>query len=104
MRKAKRPAQTRNPAYQSMIGLLVKIREEANITQTELAQKMGFAQTDISKIERCERRLDLIEAIEILNLLTGNDQKKVSTYLTKISALYKKTKPSAITKNKSKSN
>jgi len=90
MRKAKRPAQTRNPTYQAMIGLLIELREEAGITQTQLGEKMGFAQTDISKIERCERRLDLIETIEILNLLTRNDTKKVSSHLVKINSLYKK--------------
>ena len=36
----------------------------AGLTQTQLAERIGWSQTDVSKVERGERRLDLIEFLE----------------------------------------
>ena len=47
--------------YQSVISLLKKARVDAGITQIDLANKLGVTQTFVSKCERCERRLDIIE-------------------------------------------
>jgi len=41
--------------------LLVAARAEAGLTQEQLATKLGWEQTDVSKAERGVRRLDLIE-------------------------------------------
>jgi transcriptional regulator with XRE-family HTH domain len=41
--------------------LLVTARKQAGLTQVELATKLGWEQTDVSKAERGVRRLDLIE-------------------------------------------
>lgn len=37
------------------------LREEAGLTQEEVAVKLGATQTFISKCERGERRIDLVE-------------------------------------------
>lgn len=37
------------------------LREVAGLSQVELAERIGWTQTQISKCERGERRLDLIE-------------------------------------------
>lgn len=47
--------------YHSLITLLREKRTQKNITQVELAKKLSVNQTIISKIETCERRLDVIE-------------------------------------------
>jgi transcriptional regulator with XRE-family HTH domain len=41
--------------------MLVAAREEAGVTQTALATSIKWQQTDISKVERGERRLDVAE-------------------------------------------
>ncbi len=41
--------------------LLKKIRLEAGLTQTQLAEKIGQTQSYVSKYESGEQRLDLIE-------------------------------------------
>jgi transcriptional regulator with XRE-family HTH domain len=41
--------------------MLVAARKEAGLTQEQLAERLGWSQTDISKVERGVRRLDLIE-------------------------------------------
>lgn len=44
-----------------MIGLLRQKREEQGITQIQLADRLDIDQAALSKIETCERRLDIIE-------------------------------------------
>lgn len=47
--------------YETFIDLLRKTRQEAGLTQEVVAAKLGVTQTFISKCERGERRLDVIE-------------------------------------------
>lgn len=51
--------------YKVLIVCLKQFRKSANLTQLELAERIGTDQTYISKYERCERRLDIIELIAI---------------------------------------
>lgn len=44
---------------------LKTIRKNANISQTELAQRLGKPQSYVSKYESGERRLDFLEVREI---------------------------------------
>ena len=44
---------------------LRQIREEAGLSQSDLAQKLGKPQTFVSKSELGERRVDFVEALEI---------------------------------------
>lgn len=55
--------------YHIMIALLRQKRELAGITQIQLSNKLGVSQTIISKIETCERRIDVIELIDICNVI-----------------------------------
>ena len=47
--------------YRKVIEKLKKARQEAGLTQVEVARKLNKPQSYISKIERGERRLDIIE-------------------------------------------
>ena len=55
--------------YRMVINKLRTIREERGIKQDELASKLGVNQTIVSKIETCERRLDIIELRSICKVL-----------------------------------
>lgn len=46
--------------------LLVEYRARAGVTQAELAERLGRAQTFVSKIEKGERRIDVIELLQML--------------------------------------
>ncbi len=50
--------------YKAFIALLRKHRQDAGMTQIELAAHLGETQVFVSKCERGERRLDLVETIE----------------------------------------
>ena len=49
--------------------LLIAAREESGLTQVQVAGKLKKPQSYVSKIERGERRLDIIEFLEITDIL-----------------------------------
>jgi len=55
--------------YIEIITRLRVIRCNKQITQQELAKQMGKTQSFISKIENCERRLDVIEFLRWIDTL-----------------------------------
>lgn len=52
---------THTREYAAFLELLVDVRRRAGFTQAQLGEKLPFAQPGISKIERGERRIDIIE-------------------------------------------
>ncbi|MFD1261661.1 helix-turn-helix domain-containing protein [Entomomonas asaccharolytica] len=64
---------TRTTAYHDMIKLLKKARETKKLSQREFAQISGWGQTSISKYERCEIRLDIIDYYKLAQLLEVED-------------------------------
>lgn len=44
--------------------MLASARADAGLTQVELAERIGWQQADISKVERGERRLDVVEFLQ----------------------------------------
>jgi transcriptional regulator with XRE-family HTH domain len=54
-------APVHDPDYQRMLGRLRAARKAANLTQTEVAARLGKPQPYVSKVERGERRIDPVE-------------------------------------------
>jgi len=44
--------------------VLRKVRREAGLTQVQLAEKLGKGQSYVSKVERGEQYLDVLEFVE----------------------------------------
>lgn len=55
--------------YASFLRCLKRTREEAGITQVQLADRLGQTQSSVSKIERGERRVDVVELRAICKAL-----------------------------------
>lgn len=55
--------------YKRFRELIVAARKEAALTQLELARKLGRPQSFVSKYELGERRLDVIEFIDVATAL-----------------------------------
>lgn len=57
-------------AQQRALGrLLCALREQAEISQQELARRLGCSQTRVSKWETGERRVDVVEYIKICHAI-----------------------------------
>jgi transcriptional regulator with XRE-family HTH domain len=60
---------THDQQYQAFLRLLRNLRLRAGVTQNVLAKRLGNTQTFISKVERGERRLDIVEFVEVCEAL-----------------------------------
>ncbi len=52
--------------------LLINARKSTNLAQTELSKRLNKPQSYVSKYERGERRLDVIEFLEVSDALNIN--------------------------------
>ncbi len=64
--------------YRSVVEAIASERKRLAISQAELADKVGMNQSDISKIEQLERRLDVLEFILILESFRVSENKHLS--------------------------
>ncbi|GAB2723218.1 helix-turn-helix domain-containing protein [Halomonas garicola] len=69
-----KPSTIHDQRYQKAIQTIINARKKAGLSQSDLAQLVGFTQPDISKIERLERRLDITECIDILNAISSGEK------------------------------
>jgi transcriptional regulator with XRE-family HTH domain len=57
------------PRYDRLRALLIDARKSAGLTQVELAERLRRPQSFVSKYERGERRLDVVEFLEVTDAL-----------------------------------
>ena len=55
--------------YVALLQRLVLARRQANLTQRELASRINRPQSFVSKFERGERRLDVLEFVKVCHFL-----------------------------------
>ncbi len=58
-----------SPEQDRFLALLRQARREAGLTQVDLARRIGEEQSFVSKVERGERRLDILELRHICQAL-----------------------------------
>ncbi|MEO4017538.1 helix-turn-helix domain-containing protein [Pseudomonas rossensis] len=66
---------TYSDSYQLLLLLLVEARKKAKLTQTLLSERLGKPQSFVSKYERGERRLDVIEFLKVCKQLEADPYK-----------------------------
>jgi transcriptional regulator with XRE-family HTH domain len=76
MARAKLRKTLRGAGHQRVIKALVNAREAAGMTQRELAAELNRPHSFVGRIEAGERRIDVIEFIEIARIL-GADPKRL---------------------------
>lgn len=59
-------------AHQKLIVILTKARHKAKLRQLALAKMLGTSQTWVARIERGERRIDVIEFVQLARVLRLN--------------------------------
>lgn len=60
---------THNTDYQLLLDILRVVRKRVGVSQVDLANRLGNTQTFVSKCERGERRLDVVELVEFAEAL-----------------------------------
>lgn len=63
------PKSVYSPNYDRFRALLIQARKAAGLSQTDVAAHLGRPQSYVSKIESGERRLDMIEFLELAQVL-----------------------------------
>jgi DNA-binding transcriptional regulator YiaG len=58
------------PSYARFRELLIEARETAGLTQWQLAERLRRPQSYVSKFERGERRLDVVEFLDVARALS----------------------------------
>jgi DNA-binding XRE family transcriptional regulator len=58
-----------SPRHEELRQLLVERREQAKISQAELGRRLRWSQRTISKIETGEKRVTVVELVEIAEAL-----------------------------------
>ena len=69
------PNSLSDPRYRRIIDRLRDARIEAGFTQAFLAEKLGRPQSFVAKVEGYERRLDLLEFVQIAEAIGVNRSK-----------------------------
>lgn len=74
------------PDYEYFRSLLVTAREKAGLTQAEVSAKLGRPQSFVAKYEGGERRLDVVEFIQVCDALDADAQAVLADVQARIDA------------------
>jgi transcriptional regulator with XRE-family HTH domain len=55
--------------HEALIKTLIEKREASGLTQTELAKRMGEYQSFVARLESGQRRVDVVEFLELAQIL-----------------------------------
>ena len=69
--------------HKALIAMLIAKREAAGLTQAQLAEALGEYQSFVARLESGQRRVDVIELIELARIL-GFDASQVVTAVEQI--------------------
>lgn len=82
--KGKTTKSIHDPRYKKLIEVLIDERKSSGLTQAELARRIGRTQSEVSKIEQCERRIDVIEFFNWIAATQGHLPTDFSFLINKI--------------------
>ncbi len=76
----------RTSQQQLLQDLLINLRKSKNLTQTDIAQKLGRPQSFIAKYEGGERRLDVVEFVDVARALEADPCKILASLIRAMAA------------------
>ncbi len=75
------PSSLRSARHRRLSEMLVHYREQAGLKQSEVAALLGRHQPFVSNVEAGERRLDLIELLDLAEALGVDPRKLIDALL-----------------------
>lgn len=69
MRRGKLGKTLGSARHKALVDLIITKREAAGLTQSQLAEKLGEYQSFVARLESGQRRIDVIEFVEIARIL-----------------------------------
>jgi len=72
-----------SPGHIKLRELLIAARKKAGRTQQEVADALGRPQAFVAKYECGERRLDVVEFLQVVEALSGDPARMIRALLTK---------------------
>jgi transcriptional regulator with XRE-family HTH domain len=73
---------TKNKDYRLLINGLAIERSFLGLSQSDISDELGITQSELSKIENMERRIDLVELRFLIHALRVNENQKVKELIT----------------------
>jgi transcriptional regulator with XRE-family HTH domain len=67
----------RSPRHEALRRLLIEKRKAAGLTQAELAKRLGRYQSFIADLERGQRRIDVVEFLDLAEALDFDAPKAI---------------------------
>ena len=77
---------THTDKYKKLTGILADARHSAGLTQQQVAERLGKPQSYIAKVEKAERRVDVVEFIALANAIGTDPKKLFQTVLVEVEA------------------
>ena len=78
------PKSIRSPRHQRLIDVLAATRRDAGLTQIVVAERLGRPQSFVAKVENGERRLDVVEFIDLVEAVGGDPAEVFAQLLTAV--------------------
>ncbi|MDH4415146.1 MAG: helix-turn-helix transcriptional regulator [Rhizobium sp.] len=75
---------THTPEYERLVELLVETRRAAQLTQQQVADRLGKPQSYVAKVEGAERRIDVLEFATLVKAMGSNPTVLLDRLLSKL--------------------
>lgn len=70
--------------YRKLLELLIELRNDAGVTQVDLADRIGTSQSVLSKLERGVVRMDVMDVLDYLDGIGVDPKKFLEKFLARI--------------------
>ena len=73
-------------AYQKLTALLLAARRDSGLTQQQVADRLNTHQSYVAKVEKGERRIDVVEFIQLVRVIGASSPaliKKIEAIVAK---------------------
>lgn len=81
------------PAADALAAAVVAMRKRTGMTQRDLAAALGREQNYIARIEQGQRRVDLVEWVQICRALGEDPEAEIAALVKRISPLVPQRRP-----------